>query len=120
MIILDKLIILSILRHCFSFKPVSSNLELNRRFENKNKTFSNTNFFGYDHRYNLEEKIDYYNIKLLSEKKKLLEKLESDISTLEKINLIEKAKLDDLLKSDTLSSNIFKGKLMNDFNFEIN
>lgn len=118
MIILDKLIILSILHHCLSFKPVSSNLELNRRFENK--TISNNKYFGYDHRYNLEEKIGYYDIKLLSEKKKLLEKLESDIGTLEKINLIEKAKLNDLLNSSTLSSNIFKGKLMDDFNFEIN
>ena len=53
-------------------------------------------------------------------KKKLLDKLNSDIPIINKIKLIETAKLNNILDSEKLSTNLFNGGLLDDFNFNIN
>ena len=122
MYILDKLILIVVLRYCLAYKYISINNKYNKFPTNKNNTIINNNkYIGYDHRFSLvEDTSNIYNLKVLNEKKKLLNLLKSNICNNEKINLIEDAKLNNILKSNNLIPNILNGGLMDDYNFKIN
>ena len=116
MYILKKLLILIIFRKCISFNYVNVNYKYNF---NKNLINDKTN--GYDFRFpKKEDKKDLIDLKIFHEKKKLLDKLNSDIPIINKIKLIETAKLNNILDSEKISTNLFNGGLLDDFNFIIN
>lgn len=84
-----------------------------------NKRYNiNDKYKGLDERHGMDEIVDIYNIKVMNEKKVLLDNLNKNISLNEKINLINDAKKYSLLESDYLHIYILAGGLMDDFNFE--
>jgi hypothetical protein len=115
MYILEKLLILIIFRKCIAFNYISFNHKYNF---NKNLTQKNI-MSGYDCRNSKKENYNISNFKILLEKKKLLDKLNSEIPTIKKIELIEIAKMNDILTSEEMSTNLLNGGLFNDFNFTI-
>lgn len=115
MYILEKLLILIIFRKCIAFNYISVNHKYNF---NKNLPQKNI-MSGYDCRNSKKENYNISNFKILLEKKKLLDKLNSEIPTIKKIELIEIAKMNDILTSEEMSTNLLNGGLFNDFNFII-
>ena len=115
MYILEKLLILIIFRKCIAFNYISVNHKYNF---NKNLPQKNI-MSGYDCRNSKKENYNISNFKILLEKKKLLDKLNSEIPTIKKIELIEIDKMNDILTSEEMSTNLLNGGLFNDFNFTI-
>lgn len=114
MYILEKLLILIIFRKCIAFNYISVNHKYNF-----NKNLKHDIMSGYDCRFSNKENYNISDFKILLEKKKLLDKLDSDISLIKKMELIEDAKMNDILISEEMTENILSGGLFNDFNFTI-
>jgi hypothetical protein len=90
---------------------------VNNRFMKSNTTVS---FNGYDFRYPLKkETINIYDLRVLHEKKKVLDLLENkDISILDKLNIINNAKLNNIIENEVLGPNLLKGGLLDDYLFD--
>jgi len=115
MYILEKLLILILFRKCIAFNYISVNYKYNF-----NKNLTNDKISGYDSRFpKKEDNKVLINIKKFYEKKKLLDDLNSDISIINKLDLIKIAKLNDILDSERMSLNILNGGLFDDYNFNI-
>ena len=111
MYILDKLVLLIIFRKCIAFNYISVNYKYNM-----NKNLTSDSMSGYDFRYSKKDYNNILDFKILLEKKKLLDKLNSDIPIIKKIELIESAKINNILNSEGMSTNLLNGGLFNDFN----
>lgn len=114
MYILEKLLILIIFRKCIAFNYITVNYKYNM-----NKNLTSNIMSGYDFRYSKKDRNDILDFKILLEKKKLLDNLNSDIPIIKKIELIESAKMHDILISEGMGPNLLSGGLFNDFNFTI-
>jgi len=113
MYILNKLFLLIIFRKCIAFNYISVNYKYNNKELSDNKD-------GYDYRFPLNENInDIHNLELLRKKKVLLDILTSDVSIIRKLDALEVAKLNNIIIGDSLSPNLLKGGLLDDFDFEI-
>lgn len=115
MYILDKLILLTIFKKCCSYNYnhfyKMNSIKINN-LDDKNS--------GLDMRYNKNDIFDEYYFNTIFKKKKLMEKLKSnDISEIEKINLINEAKINGILENKGISINILSGGLLDDYEFKI-
>lgn len=114
MYILEKLILLTIFRKCYSYNynnfHKSNTMKINN-FDEKNS--------GLDTRYKKEEIFDEYYFKLLYKNQILLDKLKDNkINNIEKLNLINEAEKNGLLNNTNMSINILSGGLLDDYEFK--
>lgn len=114
MYILNKLVFLIIFRKCIAFNYISVNYKYNM-----NKNLTSDIMSGYDFRYSKKDHNNILDFKILLEKKKLLENLNSDIPIIKKIELIKIAESYEILNSEQMSTNLLSGGLFDDYNFNI-